>query len=95
MADRQEGMPERKGRVKPIDVRNVEFEFVQEVERKNKLDEQNLTVLSEPCTPHKSPLAKKNVKSVGGTSHMGVRSTNPSTPNVPKFRSYSAPHRFC
>ena len=64
MTDEQERTPETQGRVKPIDVRNVEFEFVRRVE--NKLDEQNLTILSEPCTPHKSSIAEK-LKSVGGT----------------------------
>ena len=47
MTDEQGRASEKKGRVKPIDVEN--FEFVREVERGNKLDEQNL---SEPCTPH-------------------------------------------
>ena len=65
MTDEQGRASEKKGRVKPIDVENVEFEFVREVERGNKLDEQNLTILSEPCTPHKSSLAKKLIKSVG------------------------------
>ena len=66
MTDEQGRASEKKGRVKPIDVENVEFEFVRKVERGNKLDEQNLTILSEPCTPHKSSLAKKLIKSMGG-----------------------------
>ena len=73
MADRQEGMPEKKERVKTVDVRNVEFEFVQEVEGKNKLDEQDLTVHSDPCTLHKSSLAKKNIKLAGGHLYKGQR----------------------
>ena len=105
MTDEQGRASEKKGRVKSIDVENVEFEFVRKVERGNKLDEQNLTILSEPCTPHKSSLAKKLIKSVGGdtctrvrrhcASHMGVRPTNSGTMNVPKFSSFSTPHRFC
>ena len=71
MTDEQGRASEKKGRVKPIDVENVEFEFVMEVERGNKLDEQNLTTLSEPCTPHKSSLAKKLIKSAGGTPIQG------------------------
>ena len=66
MTDEQGRASEKKGRVKPIDVENVEFEFVRKVERGNKLDEQNLTILSEPCTLHKSSLAKKLIKSMGG-----------------------------
>ena len=61
MTDEQERASEKKGRVKQIDVRNVEFEFVRKVEGENKLDEQNLTILSEPCTPHKASVAKKNL----------------------------------
>ena len=105
MTDEQERASEKKGRVKPIDLENVEFEFVRKVERGNKLDEQNLTIFSEPCTLHKSSLAKKLIKSVGGgdtctgvgrhcTSHMGVRPTNSGTTNVPKFSSFSTPRRF-
>ena len=67
MTDEQGRASEKKERVEPIDVENVEFEFVREVERGNRLDEQNLTTLSEPCTPHKSSLAKKLIKSAGGT----------------------------
>ena len=66
MTDEQERTSEKKGRVKQIDVRNVEFEFVRKVEGENKLDEQNLTILSEPCTPHKTSVAEKLVKSVVG-----------------------------
>ena len=66
MTDEQGRASQKKERVKPIDVENVEFEFVREVERGNKLDEQNLTTLSEPCTPHKSSLAKKLIKSLRG-----------------------------
>ena len=61
------GEHQRKRRVESIDVENVEFEFVKKVERGNRLDEQNLTTLSEPCTPHKSSLAKKSIKSEGET----------------------------
>ena len=71
MTYEQERTPEKKGRVKQIDVRNVEFEFVRKVEGKNKLDKQNLTILSEPCTPHKTSVAEKLVKSVGGTPVQG------------------------
>ena len=39
MTDEQERASEKKGRVKQIDVRNVEFEFVRKVEGENKLDE--------------------------------------------------------
>ena len=67
MTDEQGRASEKKERVESIDVENVEFEFVREVERGNRLDEQNLTTLSEPCTPHKSSLAKKSIKSDGGT----------------------------
>ena len=72
MTDEQERTPEKKGRVKQIDVRNVEFEFVRKVEGENKLDEQNLTILSELCTPHKTSVAEKLVKSVGGTPVQGL-----------------------
>ena len=104
MTNEQGRASEKKGRVKPIDVENVEFEFVREVERGNKLDEQNLTILSEPCTPHKSSLAKNLLSLWGGdtctgvgrhcASHMGVRPTNSGTRNVPKFSSLSTPRRF-
>ena len=67
MTDEQGRASEKKGIVEPIDVENVELEFIREVERGNKLDEQNLTTLSEPCTRHKSSLAKKLIKSAGGT----------------------------
>ena len=79
MTDEQGRASEKKGRVKPIDVENVEFEFVRKVERGNKLDEQNLTILSEPCTPHKSSLAKKLIKSVGGTPVQGSEDIVPVT----------------
>ena len=79
MTDEQGRASEKKGRVKPIDVENVEFEFVREVERGNKLDEQNLTILSEPCTPHKSSLAKKLIKSAGGTPVQGSEDIVPVT----------------
>ena len=105
MTDEQGRASEKKGRVEPIDVENVEFEFVREVERGNKSDEQNLTTLSEPCTLHKSSLAKKLIKSAGGntytgvkghcTSRLGVRSTGSGATNVPKFSSFSTPHGFC
>ena len=71
MTDEQERTPEKKGRVKQIDVRNVEFKFVRKVEGENKLDEQNLTILSEPCTPHKTSVAEKLFKSVDGTPVQG------------------------
>ena len=79
MTDEQGRASEKKGRVEPIDVENVEFEFVREVERGNKLDEQNLTILSEPCTPHKSSLAKKLIKSAGGTPIQGSEGIVPVT----------------
>ena len=79
MTDEQGRASEKKERVKPIDVENVEFEFVREVERGNKLDEQNLTTLSEPCTPHNSSLAKKLVKSAGGTPVKGSEGIVPVT----------------
>ena len=79
MTDEQGRASEKKGRVKPIDVENVEFEFVRKVERGNKLDEQNLTILSEPCTPHKSSLAKKLIKSAGGTPGQGLEDIVPVT----------------
>ena len=41
MTDEQGRASEKKERVKPIDVENVEFEFVRELERGNKLDKQN------------------------------------------------------
>ena len=65
MTDEQGRASEKKGRVKPIDVENVEFEFVRKVERQNKLNGQYSTILSEPCTLHKSSLAEKLTKSVG------------------------------
>ena len=71
MTDEQERTPEKKGRVKQIDVRNVEFEFVRKVEGENKLDEQTLTILSELCSPHKTSVAEKLVKSAGGTPVQG------------------------
>ena len=79
MINEQEKTPEKKGRVKQIDVRNVEFEFVRKVDGENKLDEQNLTILSEPCTPHKSSEAEKLVKSVGGTPVQGSEEIVPAT----------------
>ena len=79
MTDEQGRASEKKGRVEPIDVENVEFEFVREVERGNKLDEQNLTTLSEPCTLHKSSLAKKLIKSAGGTPIQGSEGIVPVT----------------
>ena len=75
----QERTPEKKGRVKQIDVRNVEFEFVRKVEGENKLYEQNLTILSEPCTPHKTSVAEKLVKSAGGTPVQGLEEIIPAT----------------
>ena len=105
MTDEQGRASGEKGRVEPIDVENVEFEFVRKVERGNKLDEQNLTTLSEPCTPHKSSLAKKLIKSVGGNTYtgvgghcascMGIRPTSSGATNVPKFSSFSTPCGFC
>ena len=74
MTDEPGRASEKKERVRPIDVENVEFEFVREVERGNRLDEQNLTTLSEPCTRHKSSLIKNTIKSVGGTSIQGLGS---------------------
>ena len=79
MADRQEGTPEKKGRIESISIENVEFEFVKEVEGEKNLDEQSLTVLSEPCTPYKSSLAKKNIKSMGGTPVQGSEEIVPVT----------------
>ena len=105
MTDEQGRASEKKERVRPIDVENVEFEFVREVERGNRLDEQNLTTLSEPCTPHKSSLIENAIKSVGGNtytgvreycaSRMGIRPTDSGATDVPKFSSFSTPHRFC
>ena len=74
MTDEQGRASEKKERVEPID---VEFEFVREVERGNRLDEQNLTTLSEPCTPHKTSLAKKLIKSAGGTPMQGLEGIVP------------------
>ena len=79
MTDEQERASEKKGRVKQIDVRNVEFKFVRKVEGENKLDEQNLTTLSELCTPHKASVAKKLVKSSGGTPVQGLEEIVPAT----------------
>ena len=80
MTDEQGRASEKKERVESIDVENVEFEFVREVERGNRLDEQNLTTLSEPCTPHKSSLAKKKlIKSEGGTPMQGSEGIVPVT----------------
>ena len=79
MTDEQGRASEKKERVESIDVENVEFEFVREVERGNRLDEQNLTTLSEPCTPHKSSLAKKSIKSEGGTPMQGSEGIVPVT----------------
>ena len=79
MTDEQGRASEKKERVEPIDVENVEFEFVRKVERGNRLDEQNLTTLSEPCTPHKSSLAEKPIKSAGGTPIQGSESIVPVT----------------
>ena len=78
MTDEQGRASEKKGRVKQIDVKNVEFKFVREVEGENKLDEQNLTILSEPCTPHKVSVAKKHVKSAGGTPVQGSEEIVPA-----------------
>ena len=71
MTDEQGRISEKKGSVKPIDVENVEFEFVRKVEGGNKLDEQNLTILSEPCTLHKSSLAKNLLSLWGGHLYRG------------------------
>ena len=79
MTDEQGRASEKKERVESIDVENVEFEFVREVERGNRSDEQNLTTLSEPCTPHKSSLAKKPIKSEGGTPIQGSEGIVPVT----------------
>ena len=79
MTDEEERMPEKKGRVKPIGVRNVEFQFVRKVEGENKLEEQNLTILFELCTPHKSSDAEKLIKSVGGTPVQGSEEIVPVT----------------
>ena len=79
MTDEQGRASEKKERVESIDVENVEFEFVREVERGNRLDEQNLTTLSEPCTLHKSSLAKKSIKSEGGTPMQGSEGIVPVT----------------
>ena len=68
---------QRKKKVRPIDVENVEFEFVRKVERRNRLDEQNLTIFSEPCTSHKSSSIENTIKSVGGTPIQGSESIVP------------------
>ena len=70
MTDEQGRASEKKGRVKPIDVENVEFEFVRKDERGNELYEQYSTILSEPCTLHKSSLAEK---SAGGPLYRGQK----------------------
>ena len=77
MTDEQEKASEKKERVRPIDVENVEFEFVRKVERRNRLDEQNLTTFSEPCTPHKSSSIENTIKSAGGTPIQGSASIVP------------------
>ena len=79
MTDEQGRASEKKERVESIDVENVEFEFVREVERGNRLDGKNFTTLSEPCTPHKSSLAKKLIKSEGGTPMQGLEGIVPVT----------------
>ena len=71
MTDEQEKASKKKERVRPIEVENVEFEFVRKVERRNRLDEQNLTTFSEPCTPHKSSSIDNTIKSTGGTPVQG------------------------
>ena len=104
MTDEQEKASEKKERVKPIDVENVEFEFVRKVERRNRLDEQNLTTFLEPCTPHKSSSIENTIRSVGGNTYtgvgeycasdMGIRPTDSGATDVPKFSSFSTPLRF-
>ena len=79
MTDEQEKALEKKERVRPINVENVEFEFVRKVERRNRLDEQNLTTFSEPCTPHKSSSIENTIKSAGGTPIQGSKSIVPVT----------------
>ena len=79
MTDEQEKASEKKERVRPIDVENVEFEFVRKVERRNRLDEQNLTAFSEPCTPHKSSSIDNTIKSAGGTPVQGSAGIVPVT----------------
>ena len=79
MTDEQGRASEKMERVESIDVENVEFEFVRKVERGNRLDEQNVTTLSEPCTLHKSFLAKKSIKSEGGTPMQGSEGIVPVT----------------
>ena len=79
MTDGQERIPEKKGRVEPIDVRNVEFKFVRKVEGESKLDEQNLAILSELCTLCKSSITEKLIKSVGGTPVQGSEEIIPVT----------------
>ena len=73
MTDEQEKALEKKERVRPINVENVEFEFVRKVERRNRMDEQNLTTFSEPCTPHKSSSIENTIKSAGGMHDPGSR----------------------
>ena len=77
MTDEQEKASEKKERVRPIDVENVEFEFIRKVERRNRLDGQNLTTFSEPCTPHKSSSIENTIKSAGGTPIQGSASIVP------------------
>ena len=77
MTDEQEKASEKKERVRPIDFENVEFEFVRKVERRNRLDQQNLTTFSEPCTPHKSSSIENTIKSVGETPIQGSESIVP------------------
>ena len=105
MTDEQGRASEKRERVKLIDIENVEFELGRKAEKRNRLDGQYSTILSEPCTPHKSSLAEKLIKSVGEdscmgvrrhyASYMGARSTNSDTTNVPKFSSFNTPHGFC
>ena len=79
MTDEQEKASEKKERVRPIDVENVEFEFVRKVERRNRLDEQNLSTFLEPCTPHKSSSIDNTIKSAGGTPVQGSAGIVPVT----------------
>ena len=79
MADEQEKASEKKERVRSVDVENVGFQFVRKVERRSRLDEQNLTTFLEPCTPHKSSLIENTIKSGGGTPMQGSASIVPVT----------------
>ena len=53
--------------------------LLEKLRGENKLDEQNLTILSEPCTPHKTSVAEKLIKSAGWTPVQGLEEIVPAT----------------